>query len=297
MFGTSERHLCRQSHPGRNRGGAVNTRNSRVRTAPTKPSNCRRRWSFSTFAMKTKMVSEEMRTLPFARATEGLMTTIVCRRWHCRMSSNLFGSGGSRDRGRRGMHIRGDGASAGRHDRRGDHVRNLQAGQAGRNRRRRATRSSSSRAAGAAAGAVGRRPVPVRGQHAGQSARDLPASAGQRPAPRRLGRRSASSRSRSRRARDDEVWVVNHLSDSVSIVDVDDRRSAARRRARCSSATSRATSCSPAPSASARSSPPRTAARTPADDPQICTTAGVGRADVWVFDAEQPRRRRRRHAA
>ena len=35
----------------------------------------------------------------------------------------------------------------------------------------------------------------------------------------------------------------------------------------------------------ARSSPPRTAARTPAGDPQL-TTPGVGRADVWVFDAD-----------
>ena len=45
---------------------------------------------------------------------------------------------------------------------------------------------------------------------------------------------------------DDEVWVVNHLSDSVSIVDVERRRQRRASCARCSSATSRATSCSPA---------------------------------------------------
>ena len=35
--------------------------------------------------------------------------------------------------------------------------------------------------------------------------------------------RSGSSRSPSPRETDDEVWVVNHLSDSVSIVDVERR--------------------------------------------------------------------------
>ena len=44
-----------------------------------------------------------------------------------------------------------------------------------------------------------------------------------------------------------EVWVVNHLSDSVSIVDVGDARRTSC--ARCSSATSRATSSSPGPAA------------------------------------------------
>ena len=58
-----------------------------------------------------------------------------------------------------------------------------------------------------------------------------------------------------------EVWVVNHLSDSVSIVDVE-RDAAARRCARCSSATSRATSSSPDRAATAPSSPRRGAGRT-----------------------------------
>ena len=74
------------------------------------------------------------------------------------------------------------------------------------------------------------------------------------------------------------------------------RRRRARRAscARCSSATSRATSSSPARAATAPSSPPRTAAsnaptrRSPAcPAPAIRSSppAGVGRADVWVFDA------------
>ncbi len=50
-----------------------------------------------------------------------------------------------------------------------------------------------------------------------------------------------------------EVWVVNHLSDSISIVDVG--ASPPRVVARCWWATSRATSCSRAPAARAPSSP------------------------------------------
>ena len=53
-----------------------------------------------------------------------------------------------------------------------------------------------------------------------------------------------------------EVWVVNHLSDSVSIVDVGSSPPASS--GRCWSATSRATSCS---RTIACSSPPRAAAR------------------------------------
>ena len=83
---------------------------------------------------------------------------------------------------------------------------------------------------------------------------------------------------------DDEVWVVNHLSDSVSIVARGRRRARRGSSARCSWATSRATSSSPARTRAARSSPPRTAGRT---RPTIRTssTRPVGRADVWVFDA------------
>ena len=86
----------------------------------------------------------------------------------------------------------------------------------------------------------------------GQPARDLrrrtPATAASRT-PARCP--SASSRSRSRRAPTREVWVVNHLSDSVSIVDVGAtpprvdahaarRRRAARHRVRRSAASERA---------------------------------------------------------
>ena len=92
---------------------------------------------------------------------------------------------------------------------------------------------------------------------------------------------------RRRRRGDDEVWVVNHLSDSVSIVDA--RRPATRAScARCSSATSRATSCSPGPDRSRAFITTAHRGQNTGRDPQL-TTPGVGRADVWVFDAEQPR--------
>ena len=62
-------------------------------------------------------------------------------------------------------------------------------------------------------------------------------------------------------ANDDRVWVVNHLSDSVSIVDLSASppRVVAHAAGR---ATSPATSSSPAPAAIARSSPRPTAAST-----------------------------------
>lgn len=85
---------------------------------------------------------------------------------------------------------------------------------------------------------------------------------------------------------DDEVWVVNHLSDSVSIVDIDrggergrvvrtllvgdeprDIVFAGRRRHRAFITTAHRGQNHPL-------------------DPQL-TTPGIGRADVWVFDAEQ----------
>ena len=113
---------------------------------------------------------------------------------------------------------------------------------------------------GAAARAVAGRHAALRRQHAGQPARDLR---------RRRRRRSTHAASvpvglepvAVAARTDGEVWVVNHLSDSVSIVDVASRRRRASC-ARCSSATSRATSSSPGRAARAPSSPPRTAART-----------------------------------
>ena len=93
-----------------------------------------------------------------------------------------------------------------------------------------------------------------------------------------------------------EVWVVNHLSDSVSIVDVDAAGTAARRARRCSSATSRATSCSPGPDGTRAFITTAHRGQNTAVDPQL-TTPGVGRADVWVFDANDLGRLARRHAA
>ena len=80
-----------------------------------------------------------------------------------------------------------------------------------------------------------------------------------------------------------EVWVVNHLSDSISIVDL----SSSRRRAscaRCRSATSRATSCSRDRAGRAFVTAAHRGQNRPGD--AQLTTASVGRADVWVFDAD-----------
>src|SRR5262245_8013371 len=82
----------------------------------------------------------------------------------------------------------------------------------------------------------------------------------------------------------EEAWVVNHLSDSVSIVSLDDRDSRVKRtllvgdeprdivfaghnRSRAFITTAHRGQNSPV-------------------DPQL-TTPGAGRADVWVFDAEK----------
>ncbi len=89
---------------------------------------------------------------------------------------------------------------------------------------------------------------------------------------------------------DDEVWVVNHLSDSVSIVDVPTRRVvrtllvgdeprdivfAGPGRNRVFITTAHR---------GQHRVDPSLAGVTGAGDPQL-TTPGVGRADVWVFDA------------
>src|SRR5262245_28673772 len=92
-----------------------------------------------------------------------------------------------------------------------------------------------------------------------------------------------------------EVWVVNHLSDSVSVVDVaadpprvvrtllvgDEPRDivfAGPGAGRAFITTAHRGQQRTAPSLAAVSG---------AGDPQL-TTAGVGRADVWVFDANAP---------
>ena len=90
---------------------------------------------------------------------------------------------------------------------------------------------------------------------------------------------------------DDEVWVVNHLSDSISIVSLSDRQvlrtllagdeprdivfaGANRRRAFITTAHR-----------GQHRMHPSIAGVQGAGDPQF-TTPGIGRADVWVFDAE-----------
>ena len=87
-----------------------------------------------------------------------------------------------------------------------------------------------------------------------------------------------------------EAWVVNHLSDSVSIVEVDPADVPARTScAPCWSATSRATSSSPAPASTAPSSPPPAAARTCR---RRCppTSPPPGRRARW-YGASTPTRR------
>ncbi|MGK3965046.1 beta-propeller fold lactonase family protein [Sorangium sp. So ce118] len=83
---------------------------------------------------------------------------------------------------------------------------------------------------------------------------------------------------------DDEVWVVNHLSDSVSVVDVRDAEKAR---------VVRTLLVGDEPRDIVFAGPRRSRAfittahrgQNIPFDPQI-TTPGVGRADVWVFDAD-----------
>jgi DNA-binding beta-propeller fold protein YncE len=85
---------------------------------------------------------------------------------------------------------------------------------------------------------------------------------------------------------DDEVWVVNHLSDSVSIVELDHGGERGR--------VVRTLLVGDEPRDIVFAGPAKTRAfittahrgQNNPHDPQL-TTAGVGRADVWVFDARQ----------
>jgi YVTN family beta-propeller protein len=89
---------------------------------------------------------------------------------------------------------------------------------------------------------------------------------------------------------DDEVWVVNHLSDSVSIVDLslgtvtetlrvgDEPRDIVFARGQAFIATAHRGQAL---------TDPALAGVPGAGDPQL-TTPGVGRADVWVFDTAAP---------
>src|SRR5262249_31172195 len=83
---------------------------------------------------------------------------------------------------------------------------------------------------------------------------------------------------------DHEVWVVNHLSDSVSVVEFDDDASSGR--------VTRTLLVGDEPRDLVFAGPGRKRAfittahrgQNIPFDPQL-TTPGVGRADVWVFDA------------
>ena len=132
-------------------------------------------------------------------------------------------------------------------------------------------------------------------QHAGQPARDLPrrrrrpdASVGSVV----VGLEPVAVAARS----DNEVWVVNHLSDSVSIVDAIDRR---RRRAwsrTLSSATSRATSSSPARTTTRAFITTAHRGQNTGDDPHAVQTPAARPRRRLGVRRQQPRRRRRRHA-
>lgn len=85
---------------------------------------------------------------------------------------------------------------------------------------------------------------------------------------------------------DDEVWVVNHLSDSISIVNIDHDRERGR--------VVRTLLVGDEPRDIVFAGPSKNRAfittahrgQNHPHDPQL-TTPGVGRADVWVFEAQQ----------
>jgi DNA-binding beta-propeller fold protein YncE len=83
---------------------------------------------------------------------------------------------------------------------------------------------------------------------------------------------------------DDEVWVVNHLSDSVSVVDVGDASHARVMRTLLVGDEPRDIVFAGPSKSRAFITTAHRGQNTPRD-PQL-TTPGVGRADVWVFDAE-----------
>ena len=151
-------------------------------------------------------------------------------------------------------------------------------------------------AAGAAAGAVAERQAAVRGQHARQSARDLPRR--RRASCTPLGSVVVGLEPVAVAVRNDnEVWVVNHLSDSVSIVarrrrrrrassrTLARRRRAARHRVRAAPSTSRAFITTA-----------HRGQNSPDDAVRSADAPGVGPRRRLGVRREQPRRRRRRHA-
>ena len=103
---------------------------------------------------------------------------------------------------------------------------------------------------------------------------------------------------------DSEVWVVNHLSDSVSIVDVGSDPPRVVRtllvgdepRDIVFAGTGGNRAFITTAHRGQQRTDPSIAAVPGAGDPQF-TTPGIGRADVWVFDATRARQHDRRHAA
>ena len=135
---------------------------------------------------------------------------------------------------------------------------------------------------GAAARALARRHAALRGQHArttgsrsSTSARGGLTHAGSVP----VGLEPVAVAART----DAEVWVVNHLSDSVSIVDVG--ADAAARRAHAARRRRAARHRLRRPGRQPRLHHHRAPRPELPGRPAELTTPGVGRADVWVFDA------------
>lgn len=83
---------------------------------------------------------------------------------------------------------------------------------------------------------------------------------------------------------DDEAWVVNHLSDSVSVVALKDKNSYVKRTLLVGDEPRDIVFAGTAKSRAFITTAHR--GQNSPIDPQL-TTPGVGRADVWVFDANQ----------
>ncbi len=80
----------------------------------------------------------------------------------------------------------------------------------------------------------------------------------------------------------DEAWVVNHLSDSVSIVSLDDKNSAVRRTLLVGDEPRDVVFAGPSRNRAFITTAHR--GQNSPIDPKL-STPGIGRADVWVFDA------------
>ena len=107
----------------------------------------------------------------------------------------------------------------------------------------------------------------------------------ERPRPPRLRARRARAGGGGGAYDQDDVWVVNHLSDSVSVVDVERRAAAHRSHAAGRRRAARHRLRRPWPAHRAFITTAHRGQNAPFD-PQL-TTPGVGRADVWVFDAHR----------